>query len=73
MDDFMYDAEDTDDDVHDNDDINNNNPLSPIIAAIQKQQARETARLTKNNTSDSMQVIVHDYVKLAGVQTNPAK
>ena len=63
-------------DTGDNDDdfnINNNNPEGPVIAAIQKQQAKKTARLPKYNISDPMRVMVHNYINLAGVQANPAK
>ena len=73
IDDFIYDAEDTDDDVYDDDDVIKNDPVDPIVAAIQKQQAKKTARLPKNNISDPMGVIMHHYIKLAGVQANSAK
>ena len=59
------------DDVdHNNDD---NGLVGPIIAAIQKQQAKKTARLPKNNISDSLRVIVHNSIELAGRPANPAK
>tara|TARA_B000000565_G_scaffold9507_1_gene7250 strand:- start:1657 stop:2595 length:939 start_codon:yes stop_codon:yes gene_type:complete len=64
---------DNDTDDNDDDQNNNNNPVGTIIAAIQKQQAKKTARLPKNNISDPMGVMTHNYIKLAGVQANPAK
>ena len=48
------DTDDNDDDNDDNDDDYNNynnNPVGPIFAAIQKQQAKKTARLSKNDIS----------------------
>ena len=72
-DDFTYDAEDTDDDAYNNNNNTNNDPVNPIVAAIQRQQAKKTARLPKNNVSDPMRVIVHNHVKLAGVQAKSAK
>ena len=66
LDHFIY-----DNDVEENDD--NDNPVGPIIAAIQQQQARKNARLPKNNISDPMGVMVHNFIKLAGVQANSAK
>ena len=45
--------------------------MGPIIVGIQKQQAKKTARLTQNNISDPMGVMVHDNFTLAGVQANP--
>ena len=52
---------------------NNDNPVGSIIAAIQQQQAKKNARLPKNNISDPMGVMVHNFIKLAGVQANSAK
>ena len=63
------DADDDDDDFN----INNKNSRGPIIADIQKQQAKKTARLSKNNISVPNGVMLHNYIKLAGVQANPAK
>ena len=54
-------------------DDENDNPVAPIIAAIQNQRAKKIARLPKNNISDPMGVMVHNFIKLAGVQANPAK
>ena len=68
LDRFPYHDNDLDDDI---DSINN--PVGPIIAAIQKQQAKKTATLPKNNISGPMGVMVHNFIKLAGVQANPAK
>ena len=70
---YVYDNDIDTDDNDNEDNFNNNNPVGPIIAAIQKQQAKKTARLPKNNISDPMGVMVHNYIKLAGVQANPAK
>ena len=47
--------------------------MGPIIAAIQKQQAEKTARLPKIYISDPSGVMMHDHIKLADVQANPAK
>ena len=60
-----------DDDIEDERD--NDNPVGSIIAAIQQQQAKKKARLPKNNISDPMGVMVHNFIKLAGVQANSAK
>ena len=51
----------------------NINPITSIISAIQKQQAKKTARLPKNNISDPMGVMIHNFIKLAGAQATPAK
>ena len=63
------------DDVNtdDGDNVNITNPVGPIIADIQKQQAKKTARLPKNNISDPMGVMIYNFIKLAGVKANPAK
>ena len=66
---FIYDDDDSDDE----EDYNNNNPVIPIIEAIQKQQAKKTAKLPKNNISHPMGVMVHNYIKLAGAHAVPAK
>ena len=68
---FQYD--DNIDINNDSDVVDNTNPLDSIIAAIQKQQAKKTATLPKNNISDPMGVMIHNFIKLAGVQANPAK
>ena len=48
--------------------------MGPIIAAIQKQQAKKkTSRLSKNNISEPMWVVVHNYINFAGVQAYSAK
>lgn len=52
---------------------NNNNPIVPIIADIQKQHAKRTAKLPKNNISDPMGVMVHNYMRTSGVHANPPK
>ena len=67
LDHYAYDK-DSDDD-HDN----NDNPVGSIIAAIQKQQAKKKARLPKNNISDPMGVMVHNFIRITGVHANAAK
>ena len=47
---YGIDIDDIDDDCDDDD----NHPVVPNIAAIQKQQAKKTARLPNNNISDPM-------------------
>ena len=66
---FEYNDKDTDD----ADDYDKINPVAYIIAIIQKQQAKKTATLPKNNISDLMEVIVYNFIKLSGVQANSAK
>ena len=59
------------DDEQDNDDYSN--PIGPVFDAIQKQRAKQRARLPKNNISDPVGVIIHNFIKLAGVHAIPAK
>ena len=47
--------------------------MGPVIATIQKQQAKNTVRLPKKTISDPMGIMVPIYVNLAGVQMNAAK
>ena len=69
---YAYDDDDfnaADDDDQDNE----HDPVGLIIAAIQKHQAKKTARLSKNNIFDPMGVVMHDYINLAGVQAKSSK
>ena len=52
---YAYDVDNETDDSDADHNNNNNNPVCPIIAASQKQQAKKTARLPKNNISVSME------------------
>lgn len=65
---FIYNNSDEED--YDN---SNNNPILPIIADIQKQQAKKTAKLPKNNISDPMGVMIYNYMRTSGVQAESAK
>ena len=47
-------SDDRDNDFH-------HDPLSPVFEAIQKH------RIPKNNISDPVRVIIHNFIKLAGV------
>ena len=69
-------AYDDDDAAADNDDDHNdadNDPVGLIIVAMQKQQAKKIDKLSKNDISDPLGVMVHNYIKLAGVQATPER
>ena len=71
---YSHDNDDaTDDEDKDDYDYDDNDPVGPITADIQKQQAIKTVRLLKKGFFDPMAVTVHDYNELDGVQANSAK
>ena len=57
----------------DDDDITDKNPVSSIVADIQKQRLKKNAALPKNTIADPAGVIVYQYIKLAGVKGDPIK
>ena len=69
---FTYD-DDVETDIDDFNHNNDNNPVGSIIKDIQKQRAKKTATLPKNNISDPMGVMIHNLIKLTGVNAIPAK
>ena len=60
----------SDDDIYDRD---FDNTICPIFDAIQKQRAKQRATLPRNSISDPVGVMVHQYIKIAGVKARPAK
>ena len=49
------------------------NPVSSIVAAIHKQRVKKTAALPKNTIADPAGVIIYEHLKLAGVKADPLK
>ena len=60
----------SDDDIYD---MDFDNPIGPIFDAIQKQRAKQRATIPRNSISDPVGVMIHQYIKTAGVKARPAK
>ena len=57
--------------VDDND--NDTNQVSNIVAAIHKHQLKKNANLSKDAIADPAGVILYEYIKLAGVKADSLK
>ena len=60
-------------DLTSSNEMEDENPVSSIVAAIHKQRVKKTAALPKNTIADPAGVIIYEFLKLAGVKADPLK
>ena len=64
---FLYNSSD------DNQKEEYDNPLTNLIASIQNQQQKRKVRLPRNNISDPMGLMIHNFIKFAGANSISTK